>query len=270
MKDNTPVWIYFHGEGCIKEQSGMPEPDQNKFYQYDSIDPSNPDKIGFDMDGFNNYCYDYQQHELSRQTYPIVLSPELDGKEVQEGEHFKFEKQTHVEVNLNIGPVWESASDQEYFNEDEGYRRIVSVPIASPDKREGQEEKDENGLLPCPFCGGKVLLKQIGINKLEIKCPKCIVTYIQKTLRYDCEWLLGKMQETWNRRAIAPASPMNETPVEETSKEYILGLYVANNYAAKPGWVLISDALLAMEEYKASRTPVEEGKEDAIAKNKKI
>ncbi len=56
-------------------------------------------------------------------------------------------------------------------------------------------------LKPCPFCG----CKEIKINfpkkkTIEIKCPSCLIKYIQSYLRFTEEQLLGLMIKSWNSR----------------------------------------------------------------------
>jgi hypothetical protein len=55
-------------------------------------------------------------------------------------------------------------------------------------------------LLPCPFCGGEAEIKQTGKMKLTLKCKSCVIGITQKTLKFDLEWLEGKMIEGWNKR----------------------------------------------------------------------
>lgn len=61
------------------------------------------------------------------------------------------------------------------------------------------EKKTPENLKPCPFCGHEAVLKQTGKNELTIKCPNCVIKYVQKTIN-GLEWLEPKMIETWNKR----------------------------------------------------------------------
>lgn len=83
---------------------------------------------------------------------------------------------------------------------------------------EGKEDVgvDENGLLPCPFCGYKAEINFVGRNGVEIKCPSCVIKYKQKTIRHDTDWLKKRMTETWNKRQ--PQSP-SVSPVAAMSGE---------------------------------------------------
>ena len=61
-------------------------------------------------------------------------------------------------------------------------------------------------LLPCPFCGGKPVVKRIGndyVKKrtIQIKCSSCRVTRTDATLRQPgFEWLEKIAAESWNQR----------------------------------------------------------------------
>jgi hypothetical protein len=123
----TPIYIYHHnnGEGCIKEHPTMKEP--NKF-----------DYTLAEYKKFSDKLYDYHLHTASLKTYPIVLSPELDGKEVK----IKFQYHSNELVDISEADTWIDCNKDVYESVDPKNRRIIAVPIASPDKREGQEETE--------------------------------------------------------------------------------------------------------------------------------
>ena len=55
-------------------------------------------------------------------------------------------------------------------------------------------------LKPCPFCGQKAELIHTGKWELTLRCVRCRMGIVQKTLRQDLIWLAGKMAEGWNKR----------------------------------------------------------------------
>jgi len=76
------------------------------------------------------------------------------------------------------------------------------------------ETKD---LLPCPFCGEGAEFKPYLKNGLTLKCKSLgCVTYSQRTLRHDLDWLRDRMTEHWNTRASATSAP--EQPAEAFKK----------------------------------------------------
>lgn len=54
--------------------------------------------------------------------------------------------------------------------------------------------------LPCPFCGGEVLIVPYQRNGLNLKCKSCLIGIKQRVLRNSIEWLREKMIEGWNKR----------------------------------------------------------------------
>jgi len=74
------------------------------------------------------------------------------------------------------------------------------------------EERDENGLLPCPFCGGKDIdMYQFGNEwtekrAYEIKCKTfgCCTSKKVGVISQSLEWAKEKCIEKWNQRALQP------------------------------------------------------------------
>ena len=66
-------------------------------------------------------------------------------------------------------------------------------------------------LLPCPFCGSEPEIYTIGANKVEIKCPECLVQKQQKVLRNSQDWLKDKMINWWNTRTGMPSETTKST-----------------------------------------------------------
>lgn len=56
-------------------------------------------------------------------------------------------------------------------------------------------------MLPCPFCGSVPAFVPYKRDGLTLKCSFGCVKFSQRAMRFDLEWLRGKMTETWNRRA---------------------------------------------------------------------
>lgn len=96
-------------------------------------------------------------------------------------------------------------------------------------------DKTAEVLLPCPFCGGEGEFKPYKRDGLTLKCKSLgCVRFDQRTMRYDLDWLRGKMIESWNTRAAlpvaAPAVPegMALVPIEP-SPDMIAAMDAFNN-----------------------------------------
>lgn len=64
-------------------------------------------------------------------------------------------------------------------------------------------------LLPCPFCGAPVFFMPYKRDGLKIECKPCVISYAQRTIRFDLNWLEEKMAAHWNRRA-TPADHISQ------------------------------------------------------------
>lgn len=63
----------------------------------------------------------------------------------------------------------------------------------------------------CPFCGGEPEISHIGNNytkgqKIEIKCPDCLVKRTIGVIRQSIDWCVAKSLEKWNARSPVPES----------------------------------------------------------------
>ena len=58
----------------------------------------------------------------------------------------------------------------------------------------------EEPLKACPFCGGAAKIDQTGKNEITIKCPECVIKYVQRVKRFSMEWLRETMIKKWNTR----------------------------------------------------------------------
>ena len=67
------------------------------------------------------------------------------------------------------------------------------------------ETLDENGLLPCPFCGGKARLHSIGKDGAKtpayIDCESCFCGTAMYDIKPDGRDNIKIVVEKWNRRA---------------------------------------------------------------------
>lgn len=76
-----------------------------------------------------------------------------------------------------------------------------SGPFFAESEYEMAMELYYNGLLkPCPFCGEDAKIDQTGRKEITIKCPECVIKYVQKTKFQSLDWLRENMIETWNKR----------------------------------------------------------------------
>lgn len=101
-------------------------------------------------------------------------------------------------------------------------------------------------LLPCPFCGGSVVIQQYRRDGLSIKCKPCIIEYRQRTLRYSLEWLEGRMIEHWNRRAGAPEVAIPQPTVAPTVEQVMASIRAfsdvyAYRRSSSTGLIYLSD-----------------------------
>lgn len=63
----------------------------------------------------------------------------------------------------------------------------------------------ENQLLPCPFCGGKPVVKKIGNEYMrkrtvQIRCPECRIERRDSTLKPGWDWVEAIAIKNWNQR----------------------------------------------------------------------
>ncbi len=72
------------------------------------------------------------------------------------------------------------------------------------------KEKNNNTLLPCPFCGGDAEIKQISNNGIQVRCKHCLIGLKQKILRHSLDWLKDKMIQGWNKRTPNNTKKLNE------------------------------------------------------------
>lgn len=83
----------------------------------------------------------YAEHIASLRSFEAIgFSEDMVSKEVS----YILEKQTQIEINVDMGCGWEKASDMEYEQETEFFRRIVAVPApasAPTGKPEGERFK---------------------------------------------------------------------------------------------------------------------------------
>ena len=66
---------------------------------------------------------------------------------------------------------------------------------------------DENGLLPCPFCGGNDIdMYPIGKRAYEIKCKTfgCVTTRKVGVITQSIDWAKDRCIERWNTRSGKP------------------------------------------------------------------
>lgn len=81
-----------------------------------------------------------------------------------------------------------------------------SVDKAPADKAVADDAVEQlRKLKPCPFCGAAVSFEQYKRDGLKIKCKRCTISYQQRTMRHDLNWLEEKMTEHWNHRVVQPA-----------------------------------------------------------------
>lgn len=86
---------------------------------------------------FNEALSLYDKHIAGLPNFPASNFPKEDNGKVV---GYREQKQTHVEVNVDIGSKWEDASDNEYEFTEDAYRRIIAIPAV---KSTGEGKEDE-------------------------------------------------------------------------------------------------------------------------------
>ena len=77
--------------------------------------------------------------------------------------------------------------------------------------------KVEDGLNPCPFCGGEAEIKHTGKLQLRIRCKSCYMGLTQKVFRYSLEWLEVRIKENWNKRVASQFKSSPDSPSQPSS-----------------------------------------------------
>lgn len=117
--------------------------------------------------------------------------------------------------------------------------------------------ESETTLLPCPFCGREPAFVPYKRDGLTLKCPSFgCVKFSQRAMRFDLEWLRGKMTESWNRRATsAKAKDSTHTGTVADIADSELLRRAISSLAAKarkqPAWARISDVFALGSTYSA-------------------
>jgi len=72
----------FYPHGSLREQPEMERPEQNDFYEYDRLNPSDMNAMGFNIDAYRVTCEAYQKHLDSLRTIPCSENNWKDGQEL--------------------------------------------------------------------------------------------------------------------------------------------------------------------------------------------
>lgn len=104
---------------------------------YEGVTMEQPRKRNFHAEGCR--CVECQMfiRDSKKLNELLASAPRLtaigfEGEGVRE---YEMEKQTQVEVNVDIGCAWEKATDKEYEQETEFFRRVVAIPVQEPTPR---------------------------------------------------------------------------------------------------------------------------------------